>query len=98
MNITIEVPAVAHCSVAECSFNTDESCHARAITIGDGDTPNCDTLLRGSADVQDDTILAGVGACKVSDCTHNSDLECTASSIKVGIENNEVRCKTYAMS
>jgi hypothetical protein len=97
MKITIELPAVGECSVAECAYNTDNRCHARAITIGDGITPNCDTLFCGSGHIHATNVQAGVGACKVGSCGFNNDLECTAGSITVGLVDENVECLTYMM-
>ena len=95
MKIMIELPVVGKCTVAECAYNTDDSCHARAITIGDGAIPHCDTLFCGSGHIQATNIQAGVGACKVNSCSFNEDLECTAERITVGLVEENVECLTY---
>jgi hypothetical protein len=95
MKIMLELPAVDECSVADCSYNTGNSCHARAITIGNGATPQCDTLYCGSRHIHDTNTQAGVGACTVSKCSFNDDLECTADSITVGLIDGNVDCLTY---
>lgn len=97
MKINIEVPAVTQCEVEECSYNVQQKCHAKAITIGDGDSPHCDTLFCGAPAVNGTSIQAGVGACKVSSCSYNEDLECSAESIRVGLLDDSVNCLTYAM-
>ena len=95
MKITIELPVVGKCTVRECAYNSAARCHARAITIGDGTMPHCDTLFRNSGHIHATNIQAGVGACKVSSCSFNEDLECTADSITVGIVDENVECLTY---
>ena len=97
MIISIDVPVVIRCSIEGCSYNSNNNCHAKAITIGNGETPLCDTLLCDEKEVQEKNILAGVGACKVSQCRFNNDLECIADDISVGSENDNVRCMTYAL-
>lgn len=97
MNIHIDAPPVAQCTMIDCAYNMERSCHAKAITIGDNEAPNCDTLCCGSAHVHAQEIHAAVGACKVSTCSFNDDLECTAAQISVGRMNNSVGCLTYAM-
>lgn len=97
MNITIEMPVVGECSIAECAYNTGNRCQARAITIGDGLSPNCDTLFCGSGHIHATKIQAGVGACKVDSCSFNDDLECTAEMITVGRVDENVECLTYSM-
>lgn len=96
--ISIEMPLVATCSATECAYNTSNSCHARAITVGDGVHPGCDTYF-GSAGVSHTKAIqrtAGVGACKVSDCRHNEDYECVAEQISVGQSTNVISCLTYS--
>ena len=82
--IGIDMPVVGECSVAECAYNSGNCCHARAITVGDGIHPGCDTFLVATPHSRDTGRHAGVGACKVSACAHNDDYECTAQQIAVG--------------
>ncbi len=95
MKVSIDMPAVNRCTIAECSYNAHDMCHARAITIGDGESPRCDTVFCGDQSVQETKIQAGVGACKVSNCNYNSDLECTADAIQIGMKGDNVNCLTY---
>ena len=97
MKMTIDIPVVDSCAIAECAYNRDQHCHARAITIGDGQTPACDTLFCGAEPVRAQDIQAGVGACKVSSCSFNDDLECAADRISIGIKGDSVNCLTYTM-
>ena len=96
MKKTLEMPDVNGCSVSECTYNVHSKCHARAITIGDGDTPHCDTLFCNSHHVQGTRINAGVGACKVGKCSFNEDMECTAERIDVGVVGQDVMCMTFS--
>lgn len=43
MKITIDIPLVNECAISDCAYNMDDMCHAKAITIGDGMHPGCDT-------------------------------------------------------
>ncbi|MCW8127292.1 DUF1540 domain-containing protein [Microbulbifer halophilus] len=96
MIIATDMPEVAQCAATQCAYNTQSACHARAITIGDGSNPDCDTFF-GSSEHTHSGRTAGVGACKMDDCVHNSDLECSADSIQVGTNGNgSVNCLTYA--
>ena len=96
MKITLDLPLVDACSVGNCAYNVKDRCHAKAITIGDGVHPGCDTsFLKSSRHAKDTSIIAGVGACKVLDCSYNNDLECSASSINVGMEGDSINCLTY---
>jgi hypothetical protein len=95
MEIMIDMPLINRCDVSECSYNLDSACHAKAITIGDGITPGCDTYMRREGHVNNTTITAGVGACKISGCSHNSDFECAAESIEVSHGGSRVLCMTY---
>ncbi len=41
-----KMPKVSECSVDSCAYNTQKSCHAIAITVGDpGGDPACDTFF-----------------------------------------------------
>jgi hypothetical protein len=92
---TIEMPDVAACDATDCAYNKEGDCHARAITVGDGAHPGCDTFMR-SRDHSRRPDGAGVGACKVKACKHNDDFECQASAIRVGRGSDTVECLTFA--
>lgn len=99
MKMTIDMPFVAECRANDCAYNLENRCHARAITIGDGVHPGCDTSLLGAAaHMHERKQIAGVGACKVSACSFNSDLECTAESIVVSMIKDDIRCTTFKAS
>jgi len=93
--IAVDMPVVGECSVAECTYNTNNCCHARAITVGDGVHPGCDTFLAATPHSRDTGRHAGVGACKVSACQYNDDYECTAEQIAVGHAGHGASCLTY---
>jgi len=95
MEITLEMPMIESCNVSECTYNLNSACHAKAITIGDGKTPGCDTYMHASKHVRNASLCAGVGACKVSGCQHNSDFECSAERIEVASCGGGVFCTTY---
>ncbi len=94
MKVTIEMPGVACCDVLDCAYNKNSKCHARAITVGDGDTPGCDTFFCCESHCHSEAT-AGVGACKVSACTFNQDLECQAEQIGIGNPGGSARCMTF---
>jgi len=96
MHITVEMPAVSGCSATECAYNIDAQCHARAITIGDGLHPGCDTYFKTSGHTNGRDMHAGVGACKVTTCSYNDDFECAADSINVGVTGGSVNCLTFS--
>jgi len=96
MKISIDMPHVQSCSISDCAYNVSNRCHARAITIGDGVNPGCDTaFLNAPLHTQDKRQIAGVGACKVSGCRYNDDLECNADSIEVGFVDKRINCLKY---
>lgn len=97
MQITIDIPMVSNCEITDCAYNINESCHAHAITIGDGLHPGCDTYFSNITHTTNTAITAGVGACKVATCRHNSDFECKAESINVGHDKSGIRCLTYVL-
>jgi hypothetical protein len=94
--VTIEMPLVKKCEADACAYNTGHRCHAKAITIGDGDRPGCDTFFENTSHTRLVTLTAGVGACKVVACRFNRDYECGAESIEVGFVANEARCRTFS--
>jgi len=96
MRLLIEMPAVAACEAIECAYNVGRSCHARAITIGDGDHPACDTRFISTTHCLDTSHRAGVGACKVSSCKHNRDYECDAEGVQIGHHGGHADCKTFS--
>jgi hypothetical protein len=95
--ISIEMPLVETCLAAECAYNTHNKCHAKAITVGDGVHPGCDTYLglNGGAHSSAQERRAGVGACKVGGCEFNEDFECMAEQIAVGSSGNGIGCLTF---
>jgi hypothetical protein len=95
MEITLDMPMIEVCNVSACTYNLNLACHAKAITVGDGVTPGCDTYMHSSRHVSNAATKAGVGACKVSACRHNTDFECGADSINVGSRDEGVFCMTF---
>lgn len=93
--IAIDMPVVSACHVSECAYNANNRCHARAITVGDGVHPGCDTFLVATPHTRDTGRYAGVGACKVTACQHNDDYECTADQIAIGHAGHGACCLTY---
>jgi hypothetical protein len=93
--MTIDMPMVAQCNATDCAYNLEKKCHARAITVGDGVHPGCDTYFMSSGHVHEKKRMAGIGACKVSQCRNNTDLECMADSINVGRSGNDITCMTF---
>lgn len=97
MKISIDMPQVQSCAIVDCAYNVSENCHARAITIGDGMHPGCDTaFLDAPMRANNKKRIAGVGACKVTSCMFNDDLECNAENINVGLISNSINCMTFA--
>lgn len=92
--MTISMPFVSECKVSECAYNVNNSCHAKAITIGDGVHPGCDTFFGTARHTRDAARTAGIGACKVIGCKFNDDYECMADHISVGRVGDSVECLT----
>lgn len=93
--ILIEMPLVSQCSATKCAYNQNNNCRAKAITVGDGQEPGCDTFFTSKSHTRESTRIAGVGACKVSNCKFNTDFECTAGEISVAVSGTMVRCQTH---
>ncbi len=97
MKITFDIPNVQVCEVTSCAYNNGgQSCHARAITIGEGIHAACDTFFASDHHARDTSYQAGVGACKVTGCRHNADFECSAEMIRVGVHDTHADCLTFA--
>lgn len=91
----MEMPKVNQCDASECAYNTDHMCHALAVTIGDPDSPLCDTFFRTAEKGGEADSVAGVGACKTSSCRFNEKFECRAPGIEVGHKSEGIDCLTY---
>lgn len=103
MKIQIEMPIIEQCDANECAYNHGQQCHARAITIGGGHHPACDTYISrlkepARAHHSETSHNAGVGACKVHACRHNRNLECEAPAIHVKQHSSHADCVTYESS
>ncbi|KRC59067.1 hypothetical protein ASE14_14840 [Agromyces sp. Root81] len=97
MSMTLdELPAVAECSVAGCSYNDHSHCHAAAVTIGGsvGDA-ECATFIPLGKKGGLDKVITHVGACQRAECVHNESLECTAASVRIGAGADDADCLTY---
>jgi hypothetical protein len=92
--LNVLVPEVDGCEVSACGYNVSGACHAKAITVGDGTHPRCDTFVPLVSHTHL-TSTAGVGACKVTSCRHNQDLECMASAILVVTHDDHADCATF---
>ncbi len=91
----MEMSKVIKCEVDDCAYNLSSTCNARAITVGHGATPRCDTFCQSMMKGGDAESLASVGACKVSLCMYNSVLECQSPGICVGYNAGEPDCLTF---
>ncbi|WP_234042572.1 DUF1540 domain-containing protein [Streptomyces marianii] len=92
----MQLPVINECTAENCAYNTDHTCHAVAITIGDIHDPVCDTYVSADAKGGEPSATGRVGACKMADCRHNIGLECHAPAITVGYQHDEIDCLTYA--
>lgn len=92
---SIEMPQVNECRVSSCAYNLEKTCHARAITVGDGVNAMCDTFFDSDSH-NNRRDIAGVGACKVSGCSYNDDFECQANDIIIGMSSDGARCLTFS--
>ena len=94
----MEMTQVKSCDVGNCAYNSEQKCHALAITIGDLNNPMCDTYCQSSTKGGFEENIAGVGACKVESCAHNQSLECNCSGIEVGYKGDEADCLSVTTS
>lgn len=98
MEISMTMPVVAQCMVSDCAYNLQNTCNAKAITIGDGVHPGCDTFFSNSTHTHDFNDYTGVGACKVVSCRFNREFECNAEEISVGRNKGGVCCLNYVLA
>lgn len=98
MEKCLEMADVAECTIPECVYNRASRCYAKAITIGNGEHPECDTFYSSHNHSPRHELTAGVGACKVHACRFNDDYHCTAARIYVGYVGSEVACRTFNRS
>lgn len=98
MKMTFSMPVVTTCMIRDCAYNLDETCNARAITIGNGVHPGCDTFFSNTTHTHEINEVTGVGACKVISCRHNSEFECSADHIDVGHDKSGISCLTYELA
>ena len=97
MSTLMDLPPVADCSVAGCSYNDHDHCHAAAITIGGANgEAACATFIPLGVKGGLAKVVTHVGACQRQDCSHNSSLECTAEAVRVGAGRDLADCLTYA--
>jgi hypothetical protein len=95
----LDIPRIQTCEATECSYNTNRSCHAVAITVGDSSMAHCDTFFSRSRKGGIESINAGVGACKMESCKFNTDLECSAEQgINISSKSGQAMCSTYVRS
>ncbi|MFB9378442.1 DUF1540 domain-containing protein [Kineococcus gynurae] len=95
-SVNLELTPIHQCSVSGCTFNSDVSCHAPAITVGDHGANHCGTFL-GLPTKHGSAAKPVVGACQLADCSHNTDLTCTASAVEMGTSaSGETECLTYS--
>ncbi|GAB2640799.1 DUF1540 domain-containing protein [Gordonia jinhuaensis] len=95
---TAEMPHITECTVSECSYNTDENCHAFAISVGGTNgTADCSTFIPLSTRGGLEVAAPQVGACQRVDCKHNVNLECSAVAVRIGSGDNAdtANCLTY---
>jgi hypothetical protein len=95
MKMTIEMSTISVCAATACAYNVEQACHARAITIGEGVHPSCDTYVEAGRHVEAHSTPAGVGACKVDICRFNRDFECEAAAIEVDCHSLHADCVTF---
>lgn len=90
----MKMPRIIDCSMMDCAYNTDNMCHAIAITVGSA-TPMCDTYMQRKEKGGAMDMTGSVGACRLENCTFNESLECTADGIRVGMHTDHPECETF---
>lgn len=87
-----DLPAVAECTVAGCSYNHD-GCHAAAVTIDSG--ASCATFIPLDLKGGLPRVASTVGACQRIECGFNEHLECGASEVRIGSSGSTADCLTF---
>ena len=89
---------ISNCSVAQCTFNHNQSCRAVAITVGDSTSDStCDTFFTISTQNEINEMTGSVYACMHAECRYNSDYECGAPDIRVGLVEGQPDCLTFLL-
>ncbi|MEW5705441.1 MAG: DUF1540 domain-containing protein [Actinomycetota bacterium] len=84
---------VLTCSVAECSYNANEVCHAPNINVG-ATHPTCDTFTLGNVN-QAPLGMPDVSICSVTNCQFNKNNDCMAPGITVAHHGTHADCLTF---
>ena len=85
------IATVSTCAATACAYNDNNSCHAFAVTVGEGSA--CRTRTTLDIRAIDNDQQGKVGACHRLDCVHNENLQCSATSIEM-VEDT-ANCGTY---
>lgn len=85
-------PVVMTCHAEECSYNTQDECHAPAVEFGDLHA-KCDMFTTAPVTIAE--MPATVQDCLVSDCHFNNELLCHASGVTVATHTDHADCVTY---
>ena len=93
----MKMPRIVDCNMSDCAYNSENMCHALAITVG-ANSPMCDTFLKLGTKGGAKEATGSVGACKVQNCKFNDSLECSAEGIHVGRHADHAECDTFAPS
>lgn len=89
------MPKISKCEVDICSFNRNETCHARAVTISSIGRGRCETFCHLTTHSRDTSYTGFVGACKAQQCEDNFDLECQRREISIGYKAQGPCCNCY---
>lgn len=94
-----KMPMIVSCSGSDCSYNSNSTCNAMAVTIGERREAVCDTYYRTDHKIAYPDTTSFVGACKMENCRFNRNLECTAySGVSLLGTNGHVLCNTFQES
>jgi hypothetical protein len=94
MTQTMTAVPVTSCSVEDCSFNCDRTCHATEVSVGDVHQ-TCDTFTVSAASICDGQ--GRVTRCLVEDCAHNDKAACcTAPAVGMRRHSAHADCATFS--
>ncbi|MBL1275258.1 MAG: hypothetical protein COB30_004155 [Ectothiorhodospiraceae bacterium] len=96
MRMTLDMPRVSGCDNAECAYNNDLQCHARAVTLSSGVIALCETCHVAPRHVRNVQRIAGVGSCKNANCRHNEDYECIRDEMYVANIDGQFGCHSFS--
>jgi hypothetical protein len=89
----MDMTVISECSMSNCAYNKEGSCHTLGITVGPH--AECNTYVHHSTRGGFPGVQGGIGACLASSCQFNDKLECKADEVDVTSDDKHADCATF---